>query len=80
MLKRKSKNIVIDTSIAKSAGAPDAKKPQSTSCRDFLIAVKDICHKIVWTPEIAEEWRKHRSNFAHYMADTNGSKKENCLL
>jgi hypothetical protein len=76
MLKRKSKNIVIDTSIASSAGGPDAKKPQSTSCRDFLIAVKDICHKIVWTPEISSEWKKHRSNFAQtWLTQMAGKKK-----
>jgi hypothetical protein len=63
MLKRKSKRIVIDNSIARSAGGPEAKAPESIYCRDFLIAVMNICHKVVLTDDVKGEWRKHRSNF-----------------
>lgn len=59
-----SKRLVIDASVARSAGGEDATYPTSVHCRDFLIAVLDICHKVVMTPDIREEWNKHESDFA----------------
>jgi len=59
-----SKRLVIDASVARSAGGEEATYPTSVHCRDFLIAVLDICHKFVMTPDITEEWNKHQSDFA----------------
>jgi hypothetical protein len=59
-----SKRLVIDASVARSAGGEEATYPTSVHCRDFLIAVLDICHKVVMTPDIREEWNKHESEFA----------------
>jgi hypothetical protein len=59
-----SKRLVIDASVARSAGDERATYPTSVHCRDFLIAVLDICHKVVMTPDIREEWNKHESDFA----------------
>lgn len=63
MANRNSKRLVIDTSIARSAGGENAVHPQSKDCRDFLLAVLSICHKIVVNPEMKEEWNKHESKF-----------------
>ncbi|MEQ8753220.1 MAG: hypothetical protein RID09_06840 [Coleofasciculus sp. G1-WW12-02] len=59
-----SKRLVIDASVARSSGGEDATYPTSVHCRDFLQAVLDICHKVVMTPDIKEEWDKHQSIFA----------------
>ncbi|MDJ0733578.1 MAG: hypothetical protein QNJ47_05740 [Nostocaceae cyanobacterium] len=59
-----SKRLVIDASVARSAGGEDATYPQSVHCREFLKTVLDICHQIVMTPDIKEEWDKHQSKFA----------------
>jgi len=56
-----SKSLVIDASIAGAAGRTD--HPVSRACRDFLEAVLNICHCVVITREIAEEWNRHQSNF-----------------
>ncbi len=60
----RSKRIVIDTSIASASGPPNSKKPISSHCRDFLIAVIEICHKVVFTTGILNEWDEHQSRFA----------------
>ncbi|MEQ9669765.1 hypothetical protein [Coleofasciculus sp. G2-EDA-02] len=59
-----SKQLVIDASVARSSGGEDATYPTSVHCRDFLQAVLDICHKVVMTPDIKQEWDKHQSTFA----------------
>ena len=61
---RASRCLVIDASVARASGGEDATYPTSKRCRDFLTAVRIICHRIVMTPEISREWKKHQSNFA----------------
>jgi len=64
MTTKSSRRLVIDASVARSSGGEDAVFPTSKNCRDFLKAVLEICHHVVLTPEIREEWHKHKSNFA----------------
>ena len=59
-----SKRLVIDASVARSAGGEEATYPTSVNCRNFLKSVLDICHKFVMTPDIKEEWNKQESDFA----------------
>jgi len=58
---RNFRRLVIDASIAGAAGTKD--HPVSRACRHFLEAVLKICHHVVITREIAEEWNRHQSNF-----------------
>ena len=58
-----SRRLVIDADVAQAAGGKDAKYPKPKHCRDFLEAVKVICHRIVMTDEIKTEWIKHQSSF-----------------
>jgi len=58
------RSLVIDTTVTRAAGDDAATSPVSIQCRDFLKAVLAICHKFVVTPEIQDEWRKHRSRFS----------------
>jgi hypothetical protein len=54
--------LIIDASVARAAGLTN--HPVSSACRIFLHEALNICHKVVMTPEISEEWNKHRSNYA----------------
>lgn len=53
------KVLVIDASVASSAGLTE--HPDSKSCRDFLWNVLQICHKVVMTDAIFDEWQRHSS-------------------
>jgi hypothetical protein len=66
--------LVIDASIARAAG--ETEHPVSSACRSFLQEVLRVCHRVVMTPEISREWKKHRSNFAfHWRASMTARKK-----
>jgi hypothetical protein len=54
--------LVIDASIAKAAG--ETLHTTSRNCREFLLAVLDICHRMVLTNPIQDEWNRHQSRFA----------------
>jgi len=55
--------LVIDASIAHAAGVT-SKHPTDQKCCEFLQAVLDVCHRMVLTAPIREEWNKHQSGFA----------------
>ena len=38
--------------------------PTSRNCREFLQAVLTLCHRMVLTTPIQDEWSKHESRFA----------------
>ncbi len=59
-----SKLLVIDASVARSCGAPNATFPTSKNCRDLLNSILTICHRMVLTGDIKEEWDKHQSIYA----------------
>ena len=80
MLKRKSRKIVIDTCIARSAGGKDAGNEVSKNCRDFLTAVLTICHNAVFTKSILKEWRKHRSRFSNTWLRTMIARKKAIII
>lgn len=67
---------MIDASVARAAGDKKAKHPTSKACRDFLNAVLEICHRIVMTSELREEWDKHQSSFARKWRKTMLAKKK----
>jgi hypothetical protein len=64
MAKTQSQLLVIDASVAQSAGPEDATHPTATNCREFLMAVMEICHRMVFTAAIKDEWDEHQSGFA----------------
>jgi hypothetical protein len=59
-----SKRLVIDASVAASAGGETATHPTAKHCRDFLTSVLVISYHVVMTPDITVEWKTHESNFA----------------
>jgi hypothetical protein len=56
--------LVIDASIARAAGSLESKHPRGILCRDFLMSIRSICHRIAWNDAIKAEWDKHNSSFA----------------
>lgn len=64
MKNKRSRDLVIDSSVARAAGGVVATHPTATVTRDFLQAVLTICHKAVMTSAVRDEWDKHQSNFA----------------
>ena len=64
MPKRKSRILVVDANIMQAAGGTDATDNVSISCRDLLLEILEICHRVVKTPEIKTEWKKHSSGYA----------------
>ncbi len=64
MAKVTSRRLVIDASVVRAAGPEGASFPTSKNCRDFLKAVLTICHQVVVTPDIGDEWKRHLSRFS----------------
>lgn len=56
--------LVIDASIAFAAGTLESRHPTGERCRDFLITVRGVCHRMAWSEAIKAEWDKHQSPFA----------------
>ncbi|MGX4585518.1 hypothetical protein [Paenibacillus chitinolyticus] len=62
MSKKDYIQIIIDASVARSAG--ETNHPTSLNCRSFLQEFRATNHKIYMTPKISEEWNKHQSKFS----------------
>lgn len=75
-----SKRLVIDASVAHAAGGKDAVFPASKLCRDFLGAVLRICHRVVFTPAIREEWNRHQSGYASEWRTSMAARRKTCIL
>jgi len=80
-----SKLLVIDANVLLAAGDERLPDPRPVLCKDFLEAVRKICHRIVATPRIIAEWKKPprkgqkgrrlRSFSLRWLAQMNGKKK-----
>lgn len=62
MKKVRSRQIVVDASVVRSAGTTE--HPISKACRNTLFEILTICHRVVVTDDILNEWKKHRSKYA----------------
>jgi hypothetical protein len=71
---KRSMAIVIDANIAQAAGSKQTG--DSKACRDFLDEVRKVCHRMVMTPAITQEWDKHQSSFALRWRTSMQSKKK----
>jgi hypothetical protein len=58
------RRLVIDADVLRSAGEENAQHPRSMICRDFLIAVRSICHHAALSTDLEREWEKHSSRFS----------------
>ena len=56
--------LVIDASIAKAAGPFESRDPVGMLCRDFLMAVRKVCHRMAWSEAIRVEWNRRQGRFA----------------
>lgn len=71
-----SRRVVIDAWVARSAGGEDAVYPLSKHCRDFLKTTLDVCHRVVLTRAVREEWKKHESAFTRQWRATMMARKK----
>ncbi len=66
MTETESRRVVIDASVAGSAGGEEATHPTSINCTNFLkVFYLNTDLNMVMTLEIRGEWKRHRSNFAY---------------
>lgn len=56
--------LVLDASVARAAGTLETQHPTGALCRDFLMAVRSVCHRMAWSEAIRAEWDEHQSAFA----------------
>jgi hypothetical protein len=59
---KSSRRLVIDASIARSAG--ESSDLRAKASREILTCVLKVSHRIVMTSGIVAEWNKHRSRFS----------------
>jgi hypothetical protein len=62
MTTKSSRLLVVDASVARAAGKTE--KPTSKASRETLTSILKICHRMIETPDIQVEWKKHASPFA----------------
>jgi hypothetical protein len=82
MRRASSRRIVIDASVAFSAGDlkhPSAD-PSSGCCRKFLASVLSICHRVVITDAIQQEWSKHENSYARKWRKSMVARKKAVIL
>ncbi len=58
---KRSKLLVVDACVARSAG--ETEHPVSSCCRNSLVAILTICHRVVMTDAVQSEWNHHMSRF-----------------
>ncbi len=74
MTPKRSWVLVIDASVLRSAGT--SEHSVSRACRACLEGVREICHRVILTPALSDEWKRHRSGFsAKWMASMTAKKK-----
>ena len=52
----------MDASVVRAAG--ETQHPTSSRCREFLLDILLICHRVVVSDDIMREWKKHASNYS----------------
>jgi len=74
MTAKHSRLVVVDACVAQSAG--ETEHPVSSCCRDALLAILTICHRVVMTEAVQVQWNDHRSRFAHKWLTSMWAKKK----
>lgn len=62
MQQSKRLRLVVDASVARASGA--SENLYSINCRKILDNICDICHSVIISGKIKEEWDNHRSPFS----------------
>lgn len=73
-----SRIFVVDSCVVRAAGGEEAVFPTSKRCRDFLKDILTICHRVVLTSDIGDEWRKHSSRFSRLWRIQMEARKKIC--
>jgi len=62
MATKRRQTMVVDSSVARSAGS-STDHPRSSACRNFLQWALRYCHRLAISTDIDREWKKHQSRF-----------------
>src|SRR3989442_5251472 len=62
MARKRRQTMVVDSSVARSAGS-NTDHLRSSACRKFLQWALKYCHRLAMSTDIDTEWRKHQSRF-----------------
>jgi len=68
------RNLVVDASIMHSSGT--AEQGTSKASREALDAILRICHHVILTSDIREEWKRHASGYSQSWHVAMESKKK----
>jgi hypothetical protein len=60
--KKRTIRFVIDASVIGASGSSD--HPTSSACRELLVAIRRICHRVALSDAVREEWNKHQSQYS----------------
>jgi len=60
----RSKRLVVDASVVQACVDERSEHPRSKNCRHFLLRIYTICHRVVLTEKIKEEWDRHTKGYA----------------
>jgi hypothetical protein len=71
---KRSRLLVVDACVARSAG--ETEHPVSSCCRNSLLAILTICHRIVMTEAVQNEWNRHMSRFTRKWFSSMVAKKK----
>jgi len=66
---------VIDADVASACSLADKPDPRPGRCARLLEWLRDICHRVVLTDPLREEWRLHRSTFFREWRDSMVARK-----
>ena len=76
MRKELSKRLVVDACVAFSAGEGYQTSETSAQCRRLLEGIRHICHGVVMTPELSQEWRRRATRFSsRWLTQMQGQRK-----
>ncbi|HVU11630.1 MAG TPA: hypothetical protein VHD90_10140 [Phototrophicaceae bacterium] len=64
---KNTKRLIVDSDVMQAAGYKN-EPPSSKICREVLTTILNICHRVVLTETLQEEWSRHaeQSAFSRY--------------
>ncbi len=74
MTPKSSQRLVVDASVAKAAG--ETNHPVSSACRETLMAILEVCHRVVMTQSLQAEWNNHASYISKKWLSSMTAKKK----
>lgn len=76
MKRRRGRRVVVDADVCRAAGESSMQGSRAYACAVVLRTVYSVCHRVVFSQRIKEEWDRNRSRFAaRWLREMLGRKK-----